>query len=144
MAKETKEEIVDEILKNPVYQPDSGVIVNLKKALLKLTFSSLHNLRMVLLFKSPSDDDREPEEVMKKFCPDCGHQTLRTIEELEDKITATCDRCGNMVHVFFSEEWMDLKRRALEPLLPEGDVDHDDEDRQAYEAEKNERRKDNY
>lgn len=38
------------------------------------------------------------------YCPGCGQKTLRIIESVpgvdESKDICTCDRCGNMVHVF--------------------------------------------
>ena len=43
----SKEEIIAELLKNTVYQPDSGVVVNLRKALMKLSEADLNNLSLI-------------------------------------------------------------------------------------------------
>lgn len=38
-----------------------------------------------------------------EFCPECGHQTLKVIEEIktedEHKWVCTCDECENIVYV---------------------------------------------
>jgi len=47
----TKEQLVDEILSNSVYQPDSGVIVQLRVALLKMSKSNLYNLLLIIGIK---------------------------------------------------------------------------------------------
>jgi hypothetical protein len=56
----TKVELVEDILKNNVYQPDSGLVRNLKKALTKLSYSDLSNLRSVILCKV--DDALEEQD----------------------------------------------------------------------------------
>src|SRR6188768_450510 len=43
------------------------------------------------------------------YCVGCGQQTLRIIERVESedelKDICTCDRCGNMVHIFLAKDY---------------------------------------
>lgn len=47
----TKEELVKQILANPVYMPESGVYKQLEQSLLKLSKDNLSNLKMIIEFK---------------------------------------------------------------------------------------------
>jgi len=46
-----KEQIVDQILANSTYQPNAGLIVQLRASLLKLSKSDLGNLKLIVELK---------------------------------------------------------------------------------------------
>ena len=45
---ETKDDLLDELLANSVYMPDSGMVVQLRKSLSKLSKSDLINLLVLV------------------------------------------------------------------------------------------------